>query len=216
MVQIYILKLDDNKFYIGKTRYLTNYRTNQHFKGNGSVWTKLYKPICVIETVYDCDDYDEDKYTLMYMKKYGIDNVRGGSFSNIELSSHDIKIIDKMITSSSDKCFKCKQNGHFAKYCPESYKHTGNINSYKPWTVEEDQQLANELDSGLSIKFISDKHKRTINAIKSRVDKVIHLRSIPADDKDGDFFINLLSIILRCFGKDNKTENEESLLHEIS
>jgi hypothetical protein len=47
-----------------------------------------------------------------------------------------------------------KQNGHFAKSCPESYKHTGNINSYKPWTMEEDQQLATELDSGLSIEFI--------------------------------------------------------------
>ncbi len=39
MVYIYILKLENNKYYVGKT---TNpeFRVNSHFKNEGSSWTK--------------------------------------------------------------------------------------------------------------------------------------------------------------------------------
>lgn len=59
-------------------------RLESHFISNGSSWTKKYIPIKVIELIPDCDDYDEDKYTLKYMQKYGINNVRGGSFVNYQ------------------------------------------------------------------------------------------------------------------------------------
>ena len=76
MVTIYILQLQDNKYYIGKTTQ-PEIRLESHFNSNGSSWTKKYKPIKVIDLIHDCDDFDEDKYTLKYMQKYGINNVRG-------------------------------------------------------------------------------------------------------------------------------------------
>jgi hypothetical protein len=92
MVNIYILKLESNKYYIGKTNN-PKFRIENHFNSNGSQWTKLYKPLELIELITNCDDYDEDKYTRIYMDKYGINNVRGGSFCSIELSNETINFL---------------------------------------------------------------------------------------------------------------------------
>jgi predicted GIY-YIG superfamily endonuclease len=86
MVFIYILGLVQNKFYVGKTEN-PKFRLESHFKNGGCVWTKKYKPTQIIGLFPDCDDFDEDKYTLKYMTKHGIDNVRGGSFCQTNLSN---------------------------------------------------------------------------------------------------------------------------------
>jgi predicted GIY-YIG superfamily endonuclease len=119
MLFIYILLLELNKYYIGKTNN-PDIRLDYHFNSDGSEWTKIYKPIKVYEVISNCDSYDEDKYTLKYMEKEGINNVRGGSFSQIELSVEQIKLISQMIKGATDKCFNCGESGHFIKDCMES------------------------------------------------------------------------------------------------
>ena len=79
MVNIYTLRLEQNKYSIGKTNN-PEFRIDNHFNSNGSAWTKKYKPIEILKIIKNCDDFDEDIYTLKYMSKYGINNVRGGSF----------------------------------------------------------------------------------------------------------------------------------------
>ena len=51
------------------------------------------------------------------MIKYGIDNVRGCSFSRLKLDNNEIQFIKKRINSATDKCFKYGKSGHFAKDC---------------------------------------------------------------------------------------------------
>ena len=116
MVYIYILKLQNDKYYIGKTNN-PNVRLESHYNMNGSEWTKKYKPIKVLKVIPNCDDYDEDKYTIQYMDKYGTNNVRGGSFVTIKLSTPELNILNKMKNSANNKCFKCGLFGHFAKEC---------------------------------------------------------------------------------------------------
>jgi hypothetical protein len=50
----------------------------------------------------------------------------------------------------------------------------GNLpeNAGKPWTEEEDNQLANSYDGSKTFKEISEEHKRTEGAIKSRLLKI--------------------------------------------
>lgn len=122
MVYIYILKLENNKYYIGKTDN-PEIRLNSHFNLNGSEWTKKYKPIEIIQIIPNCDNYDEDKYTKIYMDKYGINNVRGGSYVKLELDTDTIKFLEKESIGTNDKCFNCGIKGHFAKDCKNSNKY---------------------------------------------------------------------------------------------
>ena len=119
MTTIYVLKLEQNKYYIGKTNDLQS-RIEHHFNDEGSEWTRRFKPIenNPIETFNNCDDYDEDKITLKYMGLYGIRNVRGGSFCEIELDERCIFTINKMIRGASNKCYFCGDEGHFINDCP--------------------------------------------------------------------------------------------------
>lgn len=116
---IYILKCQNDKWYVGRTDDLGN-RLRQHFDGKGSEWTRLYKPIKMIEKI-EGDNFDEDKYTLKYMDKYGIDNVRGASYVQIDLDENDKLSIQKRLRGVSDRCFECGGD-HFVKDCHGKYK----------------------------------------------------------------------------------------------
>lgn len=47
-INIYVLKLIQNKYYIGKTSKNIFDRFYKHIKCNGAIWTKLYRPINMI------------------------------------------------------------------------------------------------------------------------------------------------------------------------
>lgn len=116
MVYIYILECEQKKYYIGKTLN-PSFRLKDHFTSNGSAWTKKYNPIKLLELKSNQDDEDEDKITIQYMKKYGIENVRGGSFCQIKLNDENNITLKRMIKGSDDKCYNCGGD-HFIKDCP--------------------------------------------------------------------------------------------------
>lgn len=117
MSTLYVLQLEDDKWYVGKSDDIQN-RLNQHKSGKGSAWTKLYKPIKVYETKKINSIHDETNATLDLMKKYGIDNVRGGAYCQIDLPDEIESSIKHQINSNTDKCYECGKPGHFANKCP--------------------------------------------------------------------------------------------------
>jgi len=121
MVSIYCLKLKDNKYYVGKSANVIS-RINNHYNNNGCYWTQKYKPIETLFIYNDCDNYDEDKYTKMMMGKYGIENVRGGSYSQIILTPDIKNIIQREIYNAENCCLNCGIKGHFIKKCKNKIK----------------------------------------------------------------------------------------------
>ena len=85
---VYVLKLEDSKWYIGKTHNL-NFRIAQHKSNNGARWTKLHN---VIDCVKVSFIINEKEMTLKYMRKYGWENVRGYSWCQCDLKKppHDL------------------------------------------------------------------------------------------------------------------------------
>jgi len=100
---IYILKLEQNKYYIGKTKDLFT-RFDAHRKGTASNWTKKYKPIFVDRVIERASVFDEDKYTKEYMNRYGINNVRGGAYVMDILPEDQINLLMREITMANDLC----------------------------------------------------------------------------------------------------------------
>lgn len=129
-VNIYVLKCRGAKYYIGRSANVIT-RTEQHMKGYGSAWTKKYRPVEIIETIPNCDKFDEDKYTLKYMDKYGINNVRGGTWVEVELSVEQIRAITRQLDGANDRCHNCSETGHFIRHCPYevTYQNNGIIKS---------------------------------------------------------------------------------------
>jgi len=117
MVFIYILKLANGRYYIGKSKEPFK-RITKHFTEGGSSWTRRFKPEEIHSVVPDCSDFDEDKYVYQMMSEFGINNVRGGSYSEVYLSPQQIAAINKILKSTNDVCLVCGAYDHFADRCP--------------------------------------------------------------------------------------------------
>ena len=83
---IYVLQLENGNFYVGATNTPLR-RIKTHFEGKGPQWTQVNKPIDIYEVKTNCDNYSEQNTTLDYMKIYGVENVRGGQYTNCQLKN---------------------------------------------------------------------------------------------------------------------------------
>lgn len=151
MSKIYILKCQNDKFYIGKTSRSVEERIQEHgisgftgsaFTGSagsvsglagsvsgltGSAWTRLHKPIHLIDSFEEKSLFDEDNTTKKYMMKYGIQNVRGGSYATIELTKNQILFLKREFRGIRGKCYSCGGN-HYISDC-KKVKNKSNLNS---------------------------------------------------------------------------------------
>ncbi len=130
---IYTLRLQNDKYYIGKTSDLLG-RILAHTNGTGSSYTKKYKPVEVVEVEFMRDPFHEDAKTLHYMHLYGIEDVRGGSFANPRLTSDDRILIRRLLSTAYDLCFACQSPDHYSVNCPDRSKSSG----YNPIVIQDE------------------------------------------------------------------------------
>ena len=132
---IYILKLQNGKYYVGKTNNIEQ-RIKQHKNGNATSWTTKHKFISVEKIIPDANIFDEDKYTKIYMDKYGIDNVRGGSYVSEQLDDIQKYSLQKEFWGAKNLCTKCGRSTHFIKNC---YAKT-DINGCKIFDLDDNSE----------------------------------------------------------------------------
>ena len=146
---IYILLLAEGKYYVGRTNTL-DMRLQAHFCGVGSEWTKKYTPISVMKVYEDKSKYDEDKHTLEMMDIYGYQNVRGGCYCNVILTTVQLEDLQTKFCSANNKCYCCGSKSHYAKGCPLSRPHDINAISngsnplYSPIRYNSNHSNGNE------------------------------------------------------------------------
>lgn len=143
MVNVYVLKLACGKYYVGKTNLDVSARFQQHLRNYGSEWTSKYQPIKIEKVIKNADSFDEDKYTLMYMEKYGVENVRGGPYCRVKLSHDERGAIEHRISSVKDACYMCGGSGHFAYNCE---KHKEDSDEESDNEEDFDEESVNEED----------------------------------------------------------------------
>jgi predicted GIY-YIG superfamily endonuclease len=124
METLYILECEDNKWYVGKSSDVQR-RFKQHTEGKGSEWTREYAPIRIVETRPITSQFDETNATKELMKKYGIENVRGGAYASIDLPEKTEELIRHEFRAASDRCYKCGKAGHFANRCTRKSSFSG-------------------------------------------------------------------------------------------
>lgn len=99
VISIYILRLEEGKYYVGQSIDPLK-RFKMHMRKNGgSEWTKKYKPIEILKkgkTIYSNARRAlkvENRITLECVKKYGWQNVRGGDYIDQDEYQHLAKLI---------------------------------------------------------------------------------------------------------------------------
>ena len=209
---IYILKLTNNKYYICKRDNLDN--SDNKLEGNNTIsdWVSKYPIIEVYKVINTDNSCDIDKYVKEYMQKYGIDNVRGGSYNQIQLSQSQQLVLDQELNifnnlySSygqnniiNDYNSQIHNNGFLfdyikynnvsdksieivKEYSEESYSNNINLSEYYDSDDEYDSEDSDESDNTCSTEGLSSS------------DDILQME----DDDDNMFYIKEFNLNIEC------------------
>jgi hypothetical protein len=119
MSHIHLVRLTGGKYYVGRsTRSAPEYLL-KHLNGRINEWTIDNPPLQVISSIPSTDYSDLDLYVLEYMLLYGMDNVRGGSYTNTHMEYLDYNFIRSELWKGDNLCGRCGREDHEDVDCNE-------------------------------------------------------------------------------------------------
>jgi hypothetical protein len=115
-MSIYILRLQHKKYWVG-------YTTEPIYDIKAFIglndWVLAYKPESIYKII-PAKAYRLDYEVKELMGSAGINNVRGGTWSDSVLPSTVIATLTTEIFGNPDKiCFMCQKQGHYVQDCPD-------------------------------------------------------------------------------------------------
>ena len=215
MVNIYVLELKNKKYYVGKTNH-TFQRFNQHKTGSGAKWTQKHKVVDLFAFHKDMKDSDENKITIQMMKKYGARNVRGGSWTKVDMSDNEIRRLDSKVnkrrtpkrrTASSKKkrnCTRCGRTSHTVSRCYARFHTNGKsltkkkqisnseFQKFFSFYKEQRREVAAE-DPALNEKDVEQEVQKLEQLSEESPEEVIEVMQSYSEEDESLSFNNLLS-----------------------
>ena len=126
--EVYVLELARGRVYVGKSGNVPLRRV-RHEQGEGSAFTKAFKPTGVLlprlGNVEGCGDAAERDETLRYMFMKGIQNVRGWKYTQVNMTSEEEQEAENNIRELFDLCRRCGMPGHFRNVCRSRFDRRG-------------------------------------------------------------------------------------------
>jgi hypothetical protein len=145
---IYVVELEDKCYFIHHTSKKFAFEVLLEFEIYYD-YLKIHKPIKIIETILEKNEVHLDSVVKEYMYNYGYAYVRGGSYSDIELTNEQEKVILRELTES------VRENQHSISY---NYI----INNYimREWQSKEEIQTEYNILKQEFEKYKEEKNKK--------------------------------------------------------
>lgn len=102
---------------MGKTSDIAK-RIEQHKNDVACSWTRKYRFQNLIKVDKVSSVFDENETVKQLMAEHGINNVRGGSYAQVDLPPSTVEVLEQEMMAAFDRCYLCKQPGHVAAQCP--------------------------------------------------------------------------------------------------
>lgn len=170
---LYILSLEGGYFYVGTAlSSKISYSIKRHCSGSETEWTKINKPLAVVKQI-PCTTginprLEEDLHVKQLMIDYGMEKVRGGSYSDVVLSIEQRHLLEKELQYA--KAFKtCIRSNQIFKCWIPQHKNKSPISSftkdYYAATTTTSTTTTKTMNSCVSIPDLIEDFHLTANAL---------------------------------------------------
>ena len=166
-MSLYVIKCSSqtdvkpDKYYIGISNNV-KHRLELHFSGqSGVAWVALHAkngswslveqidPVVTPDGLKNLTPFAENILTKEYMSLYGVENVRGGRWSQIDLQPFVVEELNMEFRSAKDLCYVCGLPGHQSRNCQrgQSRMYTMNTDTMNTDTTNTETKFSAEVHS---------------------------------------------------------------------
>jgi predicted GIY-YIG superfamily endonuclease len=92
IASVFLFELEHGKFYAGASSDPVK-AFEECREGLGPAWTRIHRPLHIREVVGVARVDSLDQHVRRWMLQYGVENVRGGSWSGVRLTDKDRQVL---------------------------------------------------------------------------------------------------------------------------
>jgi hypothetical protein len=105
VISLYFIGLEDNKMFL----YPSFTKSKDQIMEDCAKlyeYARVYKPRNVVFTIHDVDLFEIDSIVKLFMRMFGVENTRGGSYVDIDLPEYQKLALDRELFTASEDFLK--------------------------------------------------------------------------------------------------------------